>query len=138
TSITELLALPGFGRENFIKLAPYISALPPGTSLNICSAPAQVLDAFSSTQTNWSSDPTGLAKNRESAGACFPDMDTFKATMDPNDFRAFGNKFATTSSYFRLSSLITIGTTEFNLYSLLYVEPATFIAHPVLRSFSPD
>src|SRR2546430_12752479 len=28
TSASELLALPGFGRERYLKLAPYITALP--------------------------------------------------------------------------------------------------------------
>ena len=32
TSTTELLALPGFGRENYAKLAPFIAALPPAHS----------------------------------------------------------------------------------------------------------
>jgi general secretion pathway protein K len=138
TSTTELLALPGFGAENYRKLAPYISALPPGTHLNICSAPAQVLDAFSS-QVNWSNDPTGLAKARDSAGACFPDKNTYThQNLDANDLQLAGDRFVTTSSYFRLSSLITIGTTEFNLYSLLYVDGQGHYVHPVQRSFSPD
>jgi general secretion pathway protein K len=139
TSITELLALPGFGRENYAKLAPYITALPPATALNICSAPAQVLDAFT-TQTTFSGDGGGgLAKNRESAPGCFPDMNTYKAGFVGNDLQTAGtNRFGTTSTYFRLSSLVTIGTTEFNLYSLLYMNPQGYVISPVQRSFSPD
>jgi len=45
--------------------------------------------------------------------------------------------FGTTSHYFRLTSLVTIGTSEFNLYSLLLMDSQYFI-HPVQRSFSPD
>ena len=33
TSTTELLALPGFGRENYQKIAPYIAALPPSVDI---------------------------------------------------------------------------------------------------------
>jgi general secretion pathway protein K len=141
TSTSELLALPGFGRENFAKLAPYISALPPGTPLNVCSAPAYVLDAFSTTSTFSSDGGTGLTKNRESAPGCFPDLNSYKTqNLDANDLQLAGStRFVTTSKYFRLSSLVTIGTTEFNLYSLLYMNPQEgYLIHPVQRSFSPD
>jgi general secretion pathway protein K len=140
TSTSELLALPGFGRENFAKLAPYISALPPGTPLNVCSAPAQVLDAFSTTSTFSSDGGTGLTKNRESAPGCFPDLNSYKTqNLDANDLQlAGGTRFGTTSQYFRLTSLVTIGTSEFNLYSLLYMDTQGYFIHPIQRSFSPD
>jgi general secretion pathway protein K len=140
TSISELLALPGFGRENFAKLAPYISALPPGTPLNVCSAPGYVLDAFSNTSSFSSDGGTGLTKNRESAPGCFPDLNSYKTqNLDANDLQlAGGTRFGTTSQYFRLTSLVTIGTTEFNLYSLLYMDTQGYFIHPIQRSFSPD
>jgi general secretion pathway protein K len=140
TSISELLALPNFGRENFAKLAPYISALPPATPLNVCTAPAQVLDAFATQVTFMSDGGTGLAKNREAAPGCFPELAAYKTqNLDANDLALAGDKrFGTTSQYFRLSSLVTIGTTEFNLYSLLYMETPGYLIHPIQRSFSPD
>lgn len=140
TSISELLALPGFGHENFVKLAPYVTALPPATPLNICTAPGAVLDAFSG-QRSFSADPAGLAKNRDSAGACFPDFTSYTTqNLNAKELQLAGSKrFGTTSSYFRLSSLVTIGTAEFNLYSLLYMEPGpAYLIHPIQRSFSPD
>ena len=139
TSTSELLALPGFGRDNFAKLAPYITALPPSTPLNICTAPAQVLDAFT-TQSTFSGDQgQGLAKNREGAPGCFPDLNTYKAGFVGNDLQLAGaQRFVTTSNYFRLSSLVTIGSAEFNLYSLLYMDPQGYLIHPVQRSFTPD
>ena len=47
TSASELLALPGFGRDRYLKLAPYVTALPP-TAPRSTSAPrpGSVLDAF--------------------------------------------------------------------------------------------
>jgi general secretion pathway protein K len=140
TSTSELLALPGFGRENFAKLAPYISALPPGTPLNVCTAPAQVLDAFATQVTFMSDGGTGLAKNREAAPGCFPELASYKSqNLDPNDLQLAGaGRFVTTSQYFRLTSLVTIGSTEFNLYSLLYMENPGYLIHPIQRSFSPD
>jgi general secretion pathway protein K len=136
TSASELLAL-GFSAEDYRKLAPYITALPPATPFNICTASAVVLDALSSEKL-WTNDPSGLDKNRETAGACFPDKNTYTQQLDPEVKKSLGGKIGTTSSFFRLSSLITIGTTEFNLYSLLYVDAQGHYAHPIQRSFSPD
>jgi len=138
TSTSELLALPGFGHERYTKLAPFISALPPGTLLNICSAKAQVLDAFIPGRTDFSSDPDGLEKNRENAGACFPKANDYKAAFTPGDYEKVSGLFSTKSSYFRLSSLVTIGTAEFNLYSLLYQDDNASLVRPILRTFSAD
>jgi general secretion pathway protein K len=136
TSTTELLALPGFGRDNYAKLAPYISALPPDSKLNICTAKDKVLDAFTAPTVNYS-DPTALQKNRANAPGCFPNLNDFKASFDKQKAAVAQDRFTTTSPYFRLSSLVTIGTAEFNLYSLLYMDPQYFV-HTLQRSFSPD
>jgi general secretion pathway protein K len=148
TSTSELLALPGFGRDRYLKLAPYISALPPDSALNICSASSYVLDAFGPPgQSEWTAgDPSGLEKNRANAGACFPTLAVYQQglqTGNANQQVVPGNtaipSFGTTSQYFRLTSLVTIGTTEFNLYSLLLVDKnSPFYIHPIQRSFSAD
>jgi hypothetical protein len=41
------------------------------------------------------------------------------------------------SNFFRLTSVITIGSTEINLYSLLYMD-TTYAVRPIQRSFTPD
>jgi general secretion pathway protein K len=146
TSASELLALPGFGQERYAKLAPYVTALPPGTPLNICSAPAYVLDAFLGGTRQFSTDLEGFAKTRVQDGACYPTLNYYQSafTSAPVPYATVaqvsgGVRFATTSSYFRLTSLVTIGTTEFNLYSLLYMDGNTPLkVHPVMRSFTPD
>jgi hypothetical protein len=81
-----------------------------------------------------------LAKAREGAPGCFPELTVYKTqNLDAQDLALAGDKrFGTTSQYFRLSSLVTIGTSEFNLYSLLYMETPGYIIHPIQRSFSPD
>ncbi|HEY1491112.1 MAG TPA: hypothetical protein VGF35_00660, partial [Steroidobacteraceae bacterium] len=43
-----------------------------------------------------------------------------------------------TSNYFRLTSVVTIGSTEINLYSLLYMDPTSYALRPIQRSFTPD
>jgi general secretion pathway protein K len=148
TSSSELLALPGFGHDRYAKLAPYVTALPPGTSLNLCSASPFVLDAFMAPgRKEYSSDTEGFAKNRTNAGTCFPDTTNYQtvAGQDYNKAASLPDgaaRFVTTSSYFRLSSLVTIGSTEFNLYSLLYRDSGGAAgggnAHVILRSFTPD
>jgi general secretion pathway protein K len=136
TSVSELLALPGFGRDNYVRLAPFVTALPRDVKLNTCSAPGVVLDAFLPGARNEFSDEALLQKNR--AAGCFPKPDTeYKAAFDnPADYQKVSGKFQQTSSYFRLTSLVTIGTTEFNLYSLLYRDQNG--ARPIMRSYTPD
>jgi general secretion pathway protein K len=136
TSTTELLALPGFGRENYAKLAPFIAALPPGSKLNVCTAKGHVLDAFNKNQNEWS-DEAALQKHRAGAPGCFPDLATINSNLGSTNVGAQTSRFEQSSHYFRLSSLITIGSAEFNLYSLLYLDQQNFV-HPIQRSFSPD
>jgi general secretion pathway protein K len=136
TSASELLALPGFGRDRYLTLAPYVTALPYGAKVNICTAKGPVLDAFLG-HGDFSGDPEGLAKHRATAPGCFPLLSDYQAAVDPTLWRKIAPKVQMTSSYFRLTSLITIGSTEFNLYSLLLQDP-TGQVRPILRSYTPD
>jgi general secretion pathway protein K len=147
TSSSELLALPAFGRERYERIKPYVVALPPGVAINICTAPGHVLDAFLGGQRSFSNDEEALAKSRANAPGCFPTPEGYQANFAAgNDSYANvsqtaggGNRFGTTSGYFRLTSLVTIGTSEFNLYSLLYVDANNPpMVHPIMRSFTPD
>jgi general secretion pathway protein K len=148
TSTTELLALPGFGRERYLAIAPYIAALPQGTAINVCTAKDKVLDAFLPPgQTEFSSTVGQLDKNRAAASTsgCFPPRASYTASLgspkpggasQPNAPSA-ANTFQTRSQYFRLASFITIGSAQFSLYSLLYRDN-TGAARPIQRSFTPD
>jgi general secretion pathway protein K len=161
TSTTELLALPGFGRERYLKLAPYVTALPYGTPINVCTAPPVVLDAFlGAGHTEFSANPEELAQTRSNTSGCFPTLANYQAAFDPKTWQAVSSLFSETSSYFRLSSFITIGSAEFNLYSLLYMDTGAFpgggsaagggnrlrgnaggasgTVRPIQRSFTPD
>jgi len=136
TSTTELLALPGFGRDRYKKLEPFITALPVDTKINICTAPGAVLDAFIPGRQEFGLDPEGLAKNRQAAGGCFPKLTDYQAAFG-GGAQFPSNLFAESSSYFKLTSFVTIGTTEFNLYSLLY-QDASGNVRAILRSYTPD
>ena len=141
TSTTELLALPGFGRDRYNKLAPFITALPPGGKINVCTAPGEVLDAFLAPgRIDWGGqNAQQLLKNRQGASGCFPQLaKDYQPTFDAANFAKAQGEFAQNSKYFRLTSHITIGTVEFNLYSLLYREDSNGTVRAIQRSYSPD
>jgi general secretion pathway protein K len=136
TSISELLAMPGFGRERYNRLAPYITALPPGTPINICTASGVLLDALSG-KTEYSTDASILANGRQQNKGCFPTQSAFQGSITGNAQAQTAGRFGTTSSYFRLRSIITIGTARFTLYSLLYTDPSGQI-RPIIRTFGTE
>ena len=140
TSASELLALPGFGRDRYLLLAPYVTALPWKTTINVCTAKDKVLDAFlAAGQTDFSSTAGQLDKNRAAGSTgCFPTLANYQAAFgDPKAWAQTQSKFGQTSAYFRLTSFITVGSAEFNLYSLLYRD-ATGAVRPIQRSFTAD
>lgn len=141
TSASELMALPGFGRDRYLQLAPYVTALPWGQHLNICTASGVVLDAFLG-HGDFSSDPQGLATNRQAAPGCFPKMSDYQSAFNNTNPAAWANvqkELQVNSHYFRLTSYITIGSSEFNLYSLLYQDGQNGGAvRPILRSYTAD
>jgi len=131
-SPSELMNMPGFGADRYRKIAPYVTALPTATAkINICTAPAQVLQSFAE---NLSSDytPELLASERKSG--CFPDKQTFANVLGPTVAAAMASQYSDTSLYFRLTTRVTLGTTEFTLYSLLYRTPGGKVT-PLLRTF---
>jgi general secretion pathway protein K len=139
TSTTELLALPGFGRDRYLALAPYIAALPKDTRVNLCTVKDKVLDAFlPQGQTEFSATQGQLEKNRTGSPGCFPTLDNYRAAFrDQKAYAAVQAKLGQTSAYFRLTSFVTIGGAEFNLYSLLFRD-TTGAVRPIQRSFTPD
>jgi general secretion pathway protein K len=136
TSISELLTLPGIGRDRYLRIAPYIAALPPGTTINVCTAPGVVLDALTG-KTEYSVSPQQLLARRQAEG-CFPTLATFNASLgtQPNG-GGTTTQLSQTTSYYRLRSVITIGTARFSLYSLIQRDGAGQI-HVVLRTFGTE
>jgi general secretion pathway protein K len=143
-STSELLSLQDFGRENFAKLAPYVTALPQAARLNVCTADAIVLDALSSAVQQgevlqWSKDRDAVDKAREDG--CFPTEQDYLAAIPPQqDARRHAQaRIDESSNYFRLTSFTTIGTSQFALYSLLRRIPGGNAQTQVLlRSFTAD
>jgi hypothetical protein len=106
-----------------------------------------VLDAFlPAGQTEFSATAGQLDKNRTATtGGCFPTLANYQAALgtpkptgtSQTNAASPISKFGQNSVYFRLTSFITIGGAEFNLYSLLYRD-ATGAVRPIQRSFAPD
>jgi general secretion pathway protein K len=135
SSISELLVMPGFGRERYNRLAPYITALPPGTTINICTASGVILDALSG-KNEYSGDASILANLRKENKGCFPTLPVFTASVATQAQAGLAGRIGTTSQYFRLRSIITIGTARFTLYSLLYNRDGQ--VRPILRTFGTE
>jgi len=124
----------GMDRASYDRLRPFVTALPPGTTLNLCTARLEVLDAVSGTQ-GWASDGKQLATQR-SQSPCFPDRATFLNAVSGTSTQ-LGNRIGTTSKYFRLRAWVTLGTTRFTLYSLLTQDSAGRF-RPLLRTFGTE
>jgi general secretion pathway protein K len=129
-SPTELMNLPGFGADRYRKIAPYVTALPTAmATINICTASAPVLESLAPNPEGYT--PEVLANGRKTG--CFPDPQSFGNILGAQ--RTSTSKYyGTTSQYFRLTTRVTLGTSEFTLYSLLLRGNGGKIT-PLLRSF---
>jgi general secretion pathway protein K len=139
TSISELMQLPAFGAERYARLAPLVTALPTGTLLNLCTAKAEVLDAFVSgiakvDTRQFQNDPQLTETQRKTR--CFPTKTDMKNTLSAPQQQIIDLRSSEKSDYFRLQSIVSIGTTRFALYSLLLRENGT--VRPVLRTYGTD
>jgi len=133
TSPTELMNLPGFGYERYRKIAPYVTALPnAATLINICTASTVVLESLADNLNGEFGNADSLANGRKTG--CFPDMNTFRNIAGTKAMAALTASIGTTSSYFRLTTRVTLGTSEYTLYSLLWRTPGGKVT-PLLRSF---
>lgn len=135
TRVSELLALPGFGLDNYRKLEPYVTTLPAGTPLNVCTAKDMVLDSLTSESgpKQYSTDPQNFERTRQDG--CYPSLQQAErnANNDP-EFAKLKPRLGEKSDYFQASIWVTIGTTEFNMYSLLH-RSSTGQTRAILRSF---
>jgi general secretion pathway protein K len=134
---SELMNLPGFGADRYRKIAPYVTALPNANlPINICTAPALVLESLvEGLNGEWSGSPAVLANGRKTG--CFPDKATFTnvatSFAGPKAMANIGSPIDIKSSYFQLTTHVTLGTNEFTLYSLLFRGSSKVT--PLLRSF---
>jgi len=137
TRTSELLSLAGFGLENYRKLEPYITALPIGTALNVCTAPPEVLDSLAANTHEYMNSRGNVESSRKSG--CFPTLKNLDTSFNQdkgyqNWLAKNGSLLSESSSYFRANIVVSIGTTELSLYSVLQ-RNGTAKVHVILRSF---
>lgn len=135
THTSELLALPGFGAENYAKIAPYVTALPNNEPVNVCTASGLVLDATRlEPTTEFSQQDLKVPREND----CFPMLQAYLAGVnDPDVKTRVANRVADKSSWFRLRTHIRVGTAEFVLYSVLLREGDNRV-RTVQRSFGSE
>ncbi|HMN43294.1 MAG TPA: type II secretion system minor pseudopilin GspK [Povalibacter sp.] len=137
TRASELLALNEFGLERYRRLEPFVTALPPGTAINLCTAAPEVLDALlGNGVSQFTRDRKNVIEMRKLR--CFPSLQDFNAQLDAKVRQEYqdGRVIDESSSYFRANVWVTIGTTQFTLYSLL--NRTNGMVRPILRSFGTD
>ena len=141
TTTTELLAIDGFvtpedpGSEAFRTLERYVAALPPGQKINVNTAEDPVLLSLSTNP--GSTDVEALKENRNYCELLTTDADSFAFQDDANeiiDLDFLNNYLDVSSNYFQLKVLVTLGTTQLTMYSLLYRD-ANGIVTTSLRYF---
>jgi general secretion pathway protein K len=138
THPSELLALPGFGAENYAKLAPHITALPNDVAVNVCTATGLVLDATRNdpaNRTEYSLQDLDVPREND----CFPMLQPYLDVIgDPNLKNIVASRVTDKSSWFRLRTHIRVGTAEFVLYSVLFRDPTDNRVRTVQRSFGSE
>jgi general secretion pathway protein K len=137
-SPTELMNMPGFGADRYRKIAPYVTALPGFTQINVCTASALVLESLANNLNGEWSRSTDLLVSERKTG-CFPSLQTFTnvvRTNDPKAVTSLATYAAESSKFFRLTTRVNLGTTEFTLYSLLKAgSGGSGKVTPLLRTF---
>jgi len=111
TSISEILALPEMDLETFNTLAPHVSALPGGTTININTATVPVLMSLSDEIS--ASDAARIIEDRPEDG--YEDLTELSDVL-PEEISA---PLSVRSQYFRLAVRVNIGSAQLTMYSLL-------------------
>lgn len=135
TRSSELLALHDFGIERYRKLEPFVTALPVGAKINLCTAPPEVLDSLLAGDREFTLARENVIEMRKQR--CYPSLQDFQGRLSADQKRELvdGEVIGESSSYFRANIWVTIGTTQFTLYSLLYRTGQSNLVSPILRSF---
>lgn len=143
TRASELLAISGMDLERYRKLEPFVTALPANMPINLCTAAPEVLDSLIVGQREFTLARENTAELRKQR--CYPSLQEFESRLTPEQKQELGGGSGSggggskiigeDSSYFRATIWVTIGTTQFTLYSLLYRANGTNLVRPILRSF---
>ena len=117
TSPSELMAVSGFDAESYPLIAPYVTALPIGTLLNVNTASAPVLASLSD-ELDLPAAAT-LVEERGTSG--FADVNTVFAELVPPETLA---RIGVNSEHFLLTATVVLGRTQLTMRSVLQREPS--------------
>ena len=98
----------------------------------MCSSDLVVLESLAENMNGELGNDQALAAERRKG--CFPDKTTFQNIVGTKNWGAVSPYVGTTSNFFRLTTRVTLGTSEFTLYSLLWRTGGGKVT-PLLRSF---
>jgi general secretion pathway protein K len=112
TSTSELMAIEGFDRETYDRLAPYLTVLPRGSKLNVNTASDMLLSSLS--------DDIDIATAgvlvEERADADFVDIEaTFSGLVEPDVLQEIDG----VSEHFLLTATVTLGSNQLTMRSVL-------------------
>ncbi|QKT03019.1 type II secretion system minor pseudopilin GspK [Ectothiorhodospiraceae bacterium 2226] len=113
-SVSELRLIKGVDAEVYQALAPYVTALPGRTAINVNTAPAPVIAALAPAGMSLP-EAEALVEARDEEG--YPDLDTFLAQFPGQDVSTDGLSLAT--AHFLLRVEVRMGSARLNLYSVL-------------------
>ncbi len=128
TSASELLSIAEMDSASYLALAPFVIALPNGTTLNVNTASAPVLMSLADEISETVAD--NLIGERGEEG--FEDLQAFADLVEPEVMQGLGLD----SHFFRLTADVSIGSSRFTMYSLL--ERNSGQALPVMRTYNSE
>jgi general secretion pathway protein K len=112
TTPSELMAIVGFDRESYTRLAPYVAALPIGTKINVNTASSYVLASLSENLDL--STAESLIEERSEAE--FTDINsTFEGLVEPDMLQRIDG----VTEHFLLTATVTLGTNPLTMRSVL-------------------
>ena len=130
TSTSELMAIAGFDRDTYRRLAPYITVLPHGTKLNVNTSSDVVLASLSDDIDI--STATSLVEQRGEAE--FVDINgTFEGLVEPDVLKEIDG----VSEHFLLTATVTLGKNQLTMRSVLQRDRSG-ITRAVFRSFGVE
>jgi general secretion pathway protein K len=130
TSPTELMAISGFDQDSYRRIAPYVTALPRGTRLNVNTASDMLLASLSD------DIDLSLAASLidERGDADFTDVETtFADLIAPEMFARIDG----VSEHFLLTGTVTIGSSQMTMRSVLQRDNSG-LTRALFRSFGVE
>jgi general secretion pathway protein K len=117
--VSELRLVKGFDGDTYEKISPYVSALPPNTTINVNTASVPVL----MTMTDGLTEQAAAAVWRQ-GHANYESINEVQSLLPPPVDLQFGNLYSVQSKYFLARCDVTLDGLTFAFYSLIERAPS--------------